>query len=115
MKEILKTILVFIHKLIVYFMAFGFLLPHGFLLYFLLTWPLVYLHWQFNNNRCVLTELEYYLDDTPYPPTVDKDHNNPFVMKLLNDFGIHLSDSQVHYGIMYGFTVSWMIGAFRYI
>ncbi len=115
LKKILKTIIIIIHNLIVYFMAFGVLMPDGLLSLFIITWPSVYLHWQFNNNRCILTELEYYLDNKPYPPTVDDDHDYVYIKKMLTDLNIKLSNNSIHYSILYGFTIFWIVGCIRYI
>lgn len=114
MRKLLKMLLNLIHKLLVYFMVFGVLLPEKYIFYFVITWPCIYLHWQLNNNRCILTELEYYLDNKPYPPTVDKDHDYPFIKSALKDFGVSADDIEIHYGIMYGFTILWIIGMIRY-
>jgi|LakMenEpi03Aug12_release.lakeMendotaPanAssembly.Ray.scaffolds.fasta_scaffold1713252_2 hypothetical protein len=114
LKTILKKILIIIHNLIVYFMAIGFLMPDFLLSFYIITWPSVYLHWQFNNNRCILTELEYYLDNKPYPPTVDADHDYIYISKMLRDLNIKMSNDKIHYSIVYGFTIFWIIGCIRY-
>jgi hypothetical protein len=114
MRKFIKIIINIIHKLLVYFMFFGVLLPEKYLLYFVITWPFIYIHWQLNNNRCILTELEYYLDNKPYPPTIDKDHDYPFMKSVLGDFGISMDDENIHYGVMYGLTILWIIGMIRY-
>lgn len=114
MRKIIKIMLISIHKLLVYFMFFGVFLPERLLIYFLITWPLIYLHWQLNNNRCILTELEYFIDNKPYPPTVDKDHDYPFMRSVLADFNIKVPDEQIHYGVLFGLTAIWIVGVVRY-
>jgi hypothetical protein len=109
------NLLAIFHKLFVCFMFCGFLVPEKFLFYFIIIWPCVYLHWQFNDGRCVLTELQYYLDNKPFPPKVYKSNNYPFMRKMLSDININLSNSQLHYAIIYGYTISCLIGVIRYI
>jgi hypothetical protein len=96
-------------------MFFGFLLPETFLFYFIFTWPMVYLHWQFNNGRCILTELEYYIDNRPYPPPANKDHDYPFMRSVFADFNIKISDEEIHSLILFGLTGTWTIGFLRYL
>ena len=61
MKESLIFIVSTFHKLLVYFMVFGCLLPPQYLWIHLLFWPIVLIHWQFNDGKCCLTQLELYL------------------------------------------------------
>lgn len=119
MLDFIKRVLIFLlsslHEIFVYFMIIGFIVPYRYLYIFLLSWPSVYLHWQFNNNRCCLTQLEYYLKNIPEPPSIDKDHNYPFINKILNKFNIYLSHDKIHYCILYGLTICWIIGLLRFI
>lgn len=117
--NIIISIIVILHKLLVYFMFFGCFLPAKYLPFHLVAWPLVYLHWIMNNNKCALTQLELKLrtGDSNNAPTVDKDHDGDyyFMKKLLADFNLELRDDQMAsftYGI---FTVSWIISLIRYV
>jgi hypothetical protein len=94
-------------------LIFGVLLPNYLLFIFILMWPCIYFHWKINNYKCILTELEYYLDDKPFPKVNDKEY--PFIKKELLNFGINLSHIQIHYIVIYGFTILWIIGFIRYI
>lgn len=114
MKKILKIIVNTIHKLLVYFMFFGVFLPKKYLLYFIIVLPFVHIHWQFNNHKCILTELEYYLDGKPPPPTVDKQETYPFMKDTFSELGMNLTDQEIYYVIMYGYTFVWIIGMIRY-
>lgn len=40
------------------FMLFGFLLPRKYLVYYIIFWFIIQVHWLSNNGKCVLTELE---------------------------------------------------------
>jgi hypothetical protein len=112
-KEIFKNITWLIHILISIFMVVGFLMPDSFLFYYLLSWPCVYLQWQLNNNNCILTQIEYYLDGKTLPP--GNKYEFPFLKKQFASIGIKLNDMQLYYFTTYGHTVFWIIGFIRYM
>ena len=58
----MKKVLVFVHLLLLLIFIIGPFLPGKYLIYYLFLWPLVYIHWYFNDDRCMLTELEYNID-----------------------------------------------------
>ena len=49
------------HISICLLLAFGFLLPNKYLIFHIIFYPLVLLHWYTNKNNCFLTELENYI------------------------------------------------------
>ncbi len=114
MRKILKTMVVVVHRIIVYFMFIGVLLPNHLLFYYLCVWPGVYLHWQINDQHCILTQLEYYLDGRKFPPKAQDDHNYPFAQGILRTIGIYIHDSQLHGLILFVLTTLWIIGFIRY-
>lgn len=116
MRKILKLITVLIHKFIVYFMVLGVASPKKILIFFTLTWPLVYLSWQINNNKCILTEIEYYLDNNSLPPpSATDDHDYPFIRNMIGDYNMSLTNKQIHYCIMALLTLIWLVGVVRYL
>lgn len=50
------------HYLLLFVLIFGIFLPPKYLIYYLFLLPAVYFSWQFNNNKCMLTELESQFD-----------------------------------------------------
>lgn len=120
MKDSLICILNAFHKLLVYFMIFGCLLPEKYLWIHLLLWPIVYVHWQFNDEKCCLTQLELYLKyntSRKDAPKVEHDHGEDFyfLRKLLADFNLNLTIEQMHTGTYVVFTTSWFISFIRYL
>lgn len=115
MKEILIKIIVLFHKLLVYFMLFGFVLPKKYLYLHIMTWPIVYLHWQINNDKCFLTELEYKLKGIPYKsvPNSSNDHDYPFMRRIFGDIGLNLTNEQIHSFILKYLTLAWAISLIR--
>jgi hypothetical protein len=114
---ILTNLLVFIHTLIVFFLSWGFLLPKKYLIYHLFAWPIVWLHWQLNNQRCILTEWEFKLrgiDDAQIIKVTEND--SPFMRKLYKMiFGDKksISNETLHYSIIILFTLAWIISLIR--
>ena len=104
-----------IHRIVVYFMVFGFILPKKYLKFHLLTYPLIWLHWKLNNNKCFLTELEYKLKGIKYEdtPSYNKDHDFPYMRKIFNEFGLYPSDESIHQVVMATILVSWLISFTR--
>lgn len=115
--EVNKILLYFIkifHQFIVYFIVLGVFLPSKYLIYYIPFWPLVYLHWKFNSNRCFLTELEYWIESKPFPSTVNNDHNYPFIRSMTGKLFDKLTNDQLHQLVITLFTLTWFIGLIRY-
>ncbi len=91
----------------------GFMMPERFLFYFILSWPCIYLHWQINENRCILTDLEYYIDGKT--PPQGNNYQFPNIQKKIAEFGIKLQHMHIYYFFMYGLTAFWIIGFIRYM
>ena len=85
-----------------------------YLIYYILSWPLIYLHWKFNSNRCFLTELEYWIESKPYPSTVNNDNNYPFVRSMTGKLFDNLTNIQLHQLVIGTFTFAWFVGLIRY-
>jgi hypothetical protein len=120
-KNILKEILVKTHEAIGLFTIFGFLIPNRYLPLFLITWPLIFLSWKVNYNRCILTDLEYYLDNKKFPPIIEDDYNYPFIRRVLKKINSKFADVKVlsnkkfHYFMVSVATTTWLIGLIRYL
>ena len=61
MYKILLYLINKIHKILIYFWGFGFMLPKKYLTYHLPWFPLIIMHWLTNDNYCFITDLEEYL------------------------------------------------------
>jgi hypothetical protein len=51
------------HFVLLFILIFGVFLHPKYLIYYLFLWPAIYIHWYFNDNKCMLTELESNFDD----------------------------------------------------
>lgn len=116
MKIFFGNFIELIHEIFVIVMIYGFILPKPFLKYYLFLWPLTWLHWQFNNDKCFLTQMEYrFKGIKEESPISSKDHNYPFMRKLYSKFNINLSDDQIHTFIIMKINIFWLIGVMRYL
>ena len=75
MKKILSNVVKIIHWAIIVFLAIGYLLPLKFLYLYNFLGPLMLGHWLINGKECLLTEIESWLDDTPYESILDTEFN----------------------------------------
>jgi len=113
-RKFFKKVVYLIHKLFVYFLILGAFLPKKYLFYYIIAWPITYIHWQFNKQRCILTQLEYFIDNKAFPPKVYEDNDFPFMKSIFDELNIKMSNSEIHYMVMYGNTIFWLIGVIRY-
>ncbi len=103
------------HLLLVFSVTFGFLLPNKFLIYHLVSWPLVWLHWNLNNDYCFLTQYERKLKNKISPHNKsDNKSNSEFMKKIFNNMGIYMSVEKILILTKILFTTSWLISAYRY-
>lgn len=115
MNIILGNLIGILHGIFVFLMMFGFVLPGSLLKYYLLLWPLTWLHWQINDDKCILTELEYKLKGKTEIPKSKSDHNYPFMRKLYSMFNINLTDNEIHMFIITKINILWLFGALRFL
>jgi hypothetical protein len=72
-------------------MLFGFLLPINFIHIHTIFLPMVFLYWKLNDDKCILTEIEYKLINIDYVDTENIldttntliERNYPFMKKYL--------------------------------
>jgi hypothetical protein len=107
---------VMFHRLLVYFMTFGFIFSYDFLIYYLPIWPIVWFHWQINNNICILTEIEYILKNNhTKAPEIQDNHDYQFFREISKLFGIEqMSNRTIHNIVIISLSIAWLIGYIRY-
>lgn len=110
MKELLIYILNKIHEILVLFILLGWLLPKQYLIYYIITYPLVLLHWKSNNGNCILTDWWIKLEGKDFR----KDSKYPFMTSMFKKNGINLNDKLMKNIVNYGYSISWIFGMLRY-
>ena len=112
-KKGIKYIMTIIHYFIVLFITFGAFLPKKYLIFFVFAWPILYLHWYTNNDRCFFTQIECWLDKQPYCSKPAAEY--PFVTKMLSYVNIEIKSKQhKKYAINAMLSFFWLIGIYRY-
>ena len=59
---LLQKVITILHIFLIVLFIIGPFLPGKYLIYYLFLWPATYIHWYFNDDNCMLTEIEYSLD-----------------------------------------------------
>jgi len=113
MKQICQLVK-WLHELIWYISIFGIFLPKKYLFYYLFLWPIIFIHWQFNGQRCCLTDLECYLKGIYPGPTVQQSLGTP-VRKFLDSHNIRVRKITMYYVSLAICTLLWLIALYRYL
>ena len=101
------------HKIILYFMLFGFILPQKYIWIHAITWPIVYTHWLTNDGNCVLTEYEYKLKGKEIGKNNNL-HEYPFMRQTFSEVGVNLTDEQIDKYVIKYITIVWVISVIRF-
>jgi hypothetical protein len=115
MNEILYKLLFFIHAFSVIVYSIGPFLPGKYLIYYLFIWPAVYIHWRFNDNMCMLTELEFKTSNkffnNIHEYIFDNTSNTFSYLKKIN---INFLNFDSYYNTLnYYNSILWVIGFIR--
>jgi hypothetical protein len=89
------------------FIVFGFLIPKKYLIFHIVFWPLLVIHWKTNNNKCVLTQVEHFLNDTK------ETNDEPFILKHVKNFGFNVTEKFVDKMMFMIFTIPWLFTCWR--
>jgi len=115
MIKFFKLIVICIHIFILFALIFGFFIPGKYLIYYLIIWPAIYIHWLFNDDRCMLTDIENKLNDNHYNNVDEyryKNYNNVF--KQLKKYSIYFDNIDDFTTKIYTTaSILWVIGFFR--
>lgn len=106
----LALIVHILHRILVYFNLFGFLLPKKYLIYHLFLWPIILIHWLTNNNKCFLTQLEIQLSGNNWGKK-----ESDFGIGIAKSFGINLSKKETDKISITLATISWLISLIRFV
>ena len=87
MKFILILFIQLVHILIILFAIFGCFAPLIYLKYHLFMFPIIYIQWKFT-QKCIMTELEIFLDNTKKPLWTN-------IQNYLNSVSTFLSNDKI--------------------
>ena len=111
MNEILHKLLFFIHGFLFIVFSIGPFLPGKYLIYYLFLWPAVYIHWHFNDNTCMITDLEFKTSNKFFN-NIDEYifHYTSNVFSSFNKFNINFSNFDSYYKAIYDYySILWII------
>ena len=100
---LLLFILYVIHNLFIVFVAFGFLLPSKYLIYYVFCWPIMLLHWTLNDNNCFMTQLQNYIKH--------ESSNKTIYERVSSRLNISIEHAEML--VIYGITFIWTIAIIR--
>ena len=104
-------LLEYIHRIILYFMLIGFVLPNKYSWIHGITFPLVYWHWTKNNGNCILTELEYKLKNKPLMKGGMNEY--PFMRRIFKEFGLDFTNEEIKKYVLPYLTIVSIISLLR--
>lgn len=70
----------------------------------------MFMDWQLNNNRCILSQIEDKIRAKKNTPDVYEIYS-----LLLKKYGMNVSYETTKSIIIYGISILWLIALFRYI
>ena len=109
MRLILAKVVFAIHLASIVFLLFGCLFPLSVLPFHMILIPLVILQWWFNDNHCILTQLQLKLEGK----TITPGEGGTFIRDLFAKVGLSPTDRQLLL-IIYGLLLmSFSISLFR--
>ena len=66
MNEFLTKIFRILHISVFFILVYGAFIPSKYLIYYLFLLPMLVLHWIFNNNSCMVTDIEFVVNSNHY-------------------------------------------------
>jgi hypothetical protein len=100
---LLLFLLYVIHNALIAYVAFGFLLPKKYLIYYVFFWPIMFLQWKVNGDRCFITEWEDKLNN---------DNNDRTVYENFSEI-LHMSPEHTEWFFIICTTFLWSIAIIR--
>jgi hypothetical protein len=113
-----KLVRVF-HYLYMGILIFGIFLPSKYLIYYLWLLPGIFLHWYFNDNKCMLAEIESQIDNNNLNINNHEEvryYQIKNIFKVLKKFNIYLYHGDLFISTLLNISiVCWIIGFIRFI
>lgn len=97
MRIVLAKVIATLHFASILFLIFGWLLPLEWLIFHVVSIPLVILQWKINDDQCYLTQWQLQLEGSPLDPSQE----GQFVKSLMARTGLNLGRSHL-FILIYG-------------
>jgi len=120
MENFSLNLIIYLHKFFIYFLFGGFLLPDNLLLIHVMAWPLTIISWSLNNNNCIFTQLENYIELGIWSNKSNQGNEFKFISNFISEnFYINVDKPDNRRSILkflyLMFTIAWVISVTRYI
>lgn len=111
MNNLLQKILVLLHLFLLVIFFIGPFLPGKYLIYYLFIWPFTYIHWHFNNDQCILTDLEFKTSGEFFNGITEyKHYSKSLFFSKLSKLNIHFSNVDSFDNFLdYSRSILWII------
>jgi hypothetical protein len=111
MNETLHKLLFFIHAFLFIVFSIGPFLSGKYLIYYLFLWPGTRIHWSFNDNMCMLTELEFKTNNNFFNNINEYIfHYTSNTLKTLNKFNINFQNFDSYNETIFSYyNILWII------
>jgi hypothetical protein len=98
-------------------LVLGAFLPGKYLIYYLILWPAVIIHWSFNDSNCMLTELESQLSESHFNKNIPGEmihYKYINVFQIFKKFNIHFDTIDTLTSYFHNtYIICWVIGLIR--
>lgn len=116
---ILSKLVRFVHYVCMGSLIFGVFISSKYLIYYLFLLPAMFLHWYYNDNRCMLTDLESQVDNNHFNINNHEEvryYQFQNIFKILKKFRINFYNGDVFISTLLNISiVCWIIGFIRFI
>lgn len=98
-------VVIIIHILIILFAFIGCILPIQFVQYHIFVFPIIYIQWKLNNQKCILNDIEYTL--------LNNTHDTLWrtITKYIHT--LNIKDDEITYILLVLFTIPCVISLVR--
>jgi len=116
---ILSRVIRYFHYAFMLSLIIGMFLPSKYLIYYLCLLPAMYGHWVFNDNRCMLTEIESHFDNKNLNINNHEEvrhYQFKNLFKILKFFNIEIYNGDSFISTLLNISlICWVIGVIRVI
>jgi len=114
--QVFAYIVTIIHIIIIVYTIFGCFLPINYLMYHILMLPIIYIQWELNDQRCILTDIESYLLNMNNMNNTNINDTNtalwPIIQKYINKY-CHLTDNNISIILLLILLIGFIISLLR--
>jgi len=116
---ILSRLVRYIHIALLIILVIGAFLPGKYLIYYLILWPAVIIHWSFNDSNCMLTELESQLSENHFNNNIPGEiihYKYLNIFNFLKKINIYFDSIDKFASYLHTiYMICWLVGFIRFL